>query len=65
MGHSVDIQRHNFANDLLRYSFFVEYDGRAALELADRIRFTRNAGFQEQLHARIAEFMTSDAYRAF
>jgi hypothetical protein len=54
-----------FAMELLRHSFFVECDQRAALELADQLLSNSNSDPLERLHARIAGFVTSDAFQAF
>jgi len=60
-----DKQLSVFAMELLRHSFFVECDQRAALELADQLLSNSNSDSLERLHARIAGFVTSDAFQAF
>jgi len=54
-----------FVMDLLRQSLFVECDPRATFELADRTLLNPKAYWQDRLHARIAGFLTSDAWRTF
>ena len=49
----------------MRHSFLAECDMRATLELADRMLTNPNASLQDRLHARIAGFITSGAYRTF
>jgi GR25 family glycosyltransferase involved in LPS biosynthesis len=60
-----DKRRWTSTMDLLRHSFFVEYDPRATLALADRLLARPDADLQEGLHARIAGFITSDVWRKF
>ena len=54
-----------FAMELLRHSFFVECDMRAALALADRLLPDASEDLQQRLHARIAGFVASDAFTVF
>jgi len=58
------IRPSRLALDLLRHSFFVECDLNEAMDLADR-GLTRSEDVQERLHARIAGFISSDAYQPF
>ena len=53
------------AMELLRHSFFVECDLKATFELAERRLANPDAGVQERLHALIAGFSVSDAFRRF
>ena len=50
------------AMELHRHSYFVEADLKAALDLADRRLANPDAGPQEQLHARIAGFASTDSF---
>jgi hypothetical protein len=60
-----DKRRWTVLMDLLRHSFFVECDQRATLDLANRALASAKADPQEQLHARIAAYLSSDQHRRF
>ncbi len=58
-------EQSRFAMEMLRHSFYVECDLKAALEQAERQLLTPDLGFQERLHYHLAGFIASGAYREF
>ena len=57
-----EMLKSRLAMELHRYSYFVEADMKAALELADRRLVNLDEGPQERLHARIAGFASTDSF---
>jgi hypothetical protein len=53
----------DLAVDLVRHSFFVDWDPTATLDLAKQRLAGSNAGFHGRLFALVLSFMTSDAFR--
>lgn len=58
-------RRSKLAMDMPRHSFFVECDQNATARLAERLLVDPNADAQARLHARVAGFLSSDAWRSF
>jgi GR25 family glycosyltransferase involved in LPS biosynthesis len=58
----IELPKSRLAMELHRHSYFVEADLQAALALADRRLTNPDESEQEQLHARIAAFVSTDSF---
>jgi hypothetical protein len=61
----IKMPKSRLAMELHRYSYFVEADLNAALDLADRRLANPDEGPQERLHARIAGFASTDSFERY